>query len=134
MRTLPYLCTAFLLCLDLCTSISFGKNVRVMNRLGQGAKLNVHCMSRDDDLGYRVVADGDEFGWNFNVNAIGTTLFYCDVQWEMGTWFHFDVYSASRDASRCSSECRWMIQRDGLYVFNQGKNLWEMTPFQPSRK
>uniref|UniRef100_A0A6N2N1U1 Uncharacterized protein n=1 Tax=Salix viminalis TaxID=40686 RepID=A0A6N2N1U1_SALVM len=59
-------------------------------------------------------ANGSEFGWDFSVNAWGTTLFYCDVEWENARRFHFDAYSFSRDHTRCETQCSWLISNEGL--------------------
>ncbi|XP_010248454.1 PREDICTED: uncharacterized protein LOC104591361 [Nelumbo nucifera] len=99
-----------------------------MNRLGNGQSMNVHCQSGDDDLGNQVLADGDEFGWAFSTNTLGTTLFYCNVNWFKNDWFHFDAYSHERDWSRCRSECRWRVSEDGLYLHNQKNGEWEAMP------
>ncbi|KAF5176716.1 Xylogalacturonan beta-1,3-xylosyltransferase [Thalictrum thalictroides] len=109
-------------------------HVRILNRLGNGTTMNVHCRSSDDDIGYKVVNDGDEIGWSFRTALFFfRTLFYCDVQWNMGAWLHFDAYDDRRDGRRCSRECRWMItSENGLQVYNPRLNDWESVPFDPS--
>lgn len=97
----------------------------VMNRLGSGKSINLHCQSKDNDLGEHTVADGGEFGWEFSVNVIGTTLFYCDVSWENFGGFHFDAYSFERDWGRCESRCLWLISKEGMYGWNQNTGFWE---------
>ncbi|XWS56083.1 hypothetical protein CRYUN_Cryun09bG0056300 [Craigia yunnanensis] len=73
----------FLLLFSLSRFSVLGKiHVRVMNQLGNRRILNIHCQSRDDDLGVVALPDGHEFEWRFSVNFWGTTLFYCDVQWD----------------------------------------------------
>ncbi|KAK3006731.1 hypothetical protein RJ639_017407 [Escallonia herrerae] len=107
-------------------------HLHVINRLGNGRVLNVHCQSSDDDLGYQSLEDGSETTWSFSINFWGTTLFFCDVQWDGLVWYHFDAFDAVRDHGRCRSECRWMINRDGLlfgYVPQDG--LWDMFPMTP---
>lgn len=105
--------------------------VEVMNRLENGRRMNIHCRSREDDLGYHVLEGGGATDWSFNVNLLGTTLFYCDVQWGDSVWFHFDAFDANRDSRRCKTVCRWMISDDqGLMLFgyNQGTGFWERFP------
>ncbi|CAK9141132.1 unnamed protein product [Ilex paraguariensis] len=105
--------------------------VSIVNRLGNGRTMNIHCQSRDDDLGYLRIPDGYETEWSFNVNIWGTTLFYCDVQWGDSEWLHFDAYSYKSDSGRCDTVCRWMVAEDGLlYVYNQENEKWEHMPFQ----
>ncbi|KAL3828626.1 hypothetical protein ACJIZ3_017428 [Penstemon smallii] len=89
--------------------------------------MNLHCRSRDDDLGYHVVEDGGATAWSFSVNFWGTTLFYCDVQWGDSDWYHFDAYDAERDYRRCQSICRWMISKKGLlYGYDEESGFWEL--------
>ena len=97
----------------------------VKNRLGSGRNMKVHCQSKDNDLGEQVVADGGEFGWDFSVNAWGTTLFYCDTEWEQVQDYHFDAYSFERDFVRCQSQCSWLISQEGIYALNNVTGFWE---------
>ncbi|CAK9136201.1 unnamed protein product [Ilex paraguariensis] len=120
-------------CLSECSIVVRDRRVRVsiVNRLGNGRTMNIHCQSRDDDLGYLRIPDGYETEWSFNVNIWGTTLFYCDVQWGDSEWLHFDAYSYKSDSGRCDTVCRWMVAEDGLlYVYNQENEKWEHMPFQ----
>ncbi|KAF8393749.1 hypothetical protein HHK36_019947 [Tetracentron sinense] len=111
---------------DLGSEESAKVHVRIMNRLGYGRNLNIHCRSRDDDFGFQILRDGYETEWRFSINIWGTTLFYCDVQWDNSMVFHFDAYSTNRDLERCQTECRWMISQEGmLYGYNQKYGNWE---------
>lgn len=104
--------------------------VKVANHLGSGRSLNVHCQSRDDDLGYMRIQDGVEIEWEFGVNFWGTTLFYCDVQWGDSEWYHFDAYSSKRDYNRCEEKCLWMINEEGfLFGYNEENENWEFRPW-----
>ncbi|KAK9999192.1 hypothetical protein SO802_018795, partial [Lithocarpus litseifolius] len=93
--------------------------------------MNIHCQSKDDDLGNITLKNGDEIEWSFSLNFWGTTLFYCDVQWE-NLNYHFDVYSNKRDHKRCYSECHWMISDYGsLYGYDQESGKWSSFPLKP---
>ncbi|KAJ6980824.1 hypothetical protein NC653_024244 [Populus alba x Populus x berolinensis] len=81
--------------------------------------------SKDDDLGQQDIADGSEFGWDFSLNAWGTTLFYCDMEWENARRSHFDAYSFSRDHTRCETQCSWLISKEGMYGMNGQTGFWE---------
>ncbi|KAK6936523.1 Plant self-incompatibility S1 [Dillenia turbinata] len=96
----------------------------VMNRLGGGEILTVHCQSKDTDLGERSVGDGDEYGWEFSPNVWGTTLFYCDLTWDGGS-YHFDAYSFGRDSVRCETQCLWIVSGEGMYGLNGQTGFWE---------
>ncbi|KAL3518657.1 hypothetical protein ACH5RR_021246 [Cinchona calisaya] len=93
--------------------------VHIMNMQRSGGRINVHCQSKDDDLGFHVVEYGDEYSWSFGANIWGSTLFYCDVQMINGdlTWYHFDAYDGIRDFFRCWWHCRWMIFQNTQYLF-----------------
>ncbi|XVF76069.1 hypothetical protein PTKIN_Ptkin13bG0236600 [Pterospermum kingtungense] len=102
-----------------------------MNRLGSHRILNIHCQSRDNDLGFAALPDGHAFEWRFSVNFWGTTLFYCDVQWDESGWHRFDAYAYEWDSDRCQTECFWMISRDGLLLnYNPRLGNWDVFPFQ----
>lgn len=104
--------------------------VRLTNRLGSGRALTVHCQSEDDDLGYSTLDNEAEVNWSFRTNILGTTLFYCDVEWGGGvssrSCYRFDAYDDERDHRRCRVECRWMITSEGtLSGFNEDSGYWE---------
>ncbi|KAF8393870.1 hypothetical protein HHK36_020068 [Tetracentron sinense] len=103
-------------------------HVRIMNKLGYGRSMNIHCQSQDDDFGILILPDGYETEWRFSINFWGSTLFYCDVQWDNSLMlYHFDAYSTDRDLERCQTECRWMITPEGmLYGYNQKYGNWEI--------
>lgn len=106
--------------------------VHVINRLPDGIPMTLHCHSHDNDLGQSILEEDDEFNWSFRVNLWGTTLFYCDVQWDSddSIWNHFNAYDADRDYRRCRSECWWMISQEQLlYGYNQESGYWELFPF-----
>ncbi|XP_058084013.1 self-incompatibility protein S1-like [Magnolia sinica] len=107
-------------------------HVSLMNRLGGGRSMNVHCQSKDNDLGEHIVTDGGEFGWDFSVNVIGTTLFYCDMGWDKVSEFHFDAFSFDRDWRRCTSQCLWLFSKEGVYGLNDQTGFWEFLYFWPN--
>ena len=113
-----------LLALHFCMVNVFGEkkvHVRVVNRLGRGQSMALHCRSKEDDLGNVVLGEEQEAEWRFSVNFFGTTLFYCAVRWRGSDgWYAFDAYNARRDHARCRSECRWMISKEGtLYGYDE---------------
>nr|XP_009800635.1 PREDICTED: uncharacterized protein LOC104246522 [Nicotiana sylvestris] len=108
-----------------------GIHVHVINRLGKGNNMRVHCQSHDNDLGSSMLQDGDEVKWSFQENIWDTTLFCCDVQWDTDSsiWYHFDAYDADRDQNRCWSECWWIIFKEGLlFGYDQASHRWECFP------
>lgn len=115
-----------LLLFGLSRFIVLGKvRVRVVNKLGSGLIMNIHCQSHDNDLGYLAVPDGLEVEWKFSVNIWGTTLFYCDVQWDNSNWHHFVAYSYEWYSNSCQTECSWLISKDGqLFVYKP--RIWKL--------
>ncbi|KAL3536019.1 hypothetical protein ACH5RR_004480 [Cinchona calisaya] len=106
-------------------------HVTVINGLGNGRIMSIHCQSRDDDLGNHILPDGHATEWSFRVNIWGTTVFYCDVTWIDSSMHHFDAYSHRRDHNRCKRDCIWMIKDDGhLYAHNPDSGDWEFMPFE----
>ncbi|KAH7521865.1 S-protein homolog 24-like [Ziziphus jujuba] len=92
-------------------------DVVIVNFLGENMTLNLHCQSKDDDLGVHDLPYTDVFEWRFDVNIWRTTLFYCD----MGSGDlkgRFDIFVAKRDLNRCGNDkCIWHVMRDGLYLY-----------------
>ncbi|GAY56962.1 hypothetical protein CUMW_175810 [Citrus unshiu] len=109
----------FLLLFNRCDLVVSKVHVSIMNRLGDGENVTLHCQSKDNDLGQQNVADGSEFGWDFSVNTAGTTLFYCDMAWQNVPQYHFDAYDFGRDFVRCETQCLWLVSTEvALLVSN----------------
>lgn len=95
------------------------RNVTIVNKLGPGIVLNLHCKSKNDDLGLHVLNYMSSFSWQFKSNLfVYNTLFYCHMSWH-DTSVSFDVYRAKRDDSRCSSKCLWTITKAGAYSYDE---------------
>ncbi|CAL1400532.1 unnamed protein product [Linum trigynum] len=89
--------------------------VVVINDLGGGQELRLHCGSKDYDLGIRMLKPHQGFRWRFRPSFFGNTLFYCSVEWgaaAAGEVHWFDVYDQVRDEDRCTI-CRWLIKETG---------------------
>ena len=41
--------------------------------------LGIHCKSKDDDLGFHILKQGELYGWKFHVNLGDSTLFSVDL-------------------------------------------------------
>ncbi|KAL7106131.1 hypothetical protein ACP275_07G092300 [Erythranthe tilingii] len=105
-------------------------HVQVKNELKNGVRMNVHCRSRDDNLGLHNVDSGDAVKWDFTPNFWGTTLFYCDWSEDHSIWYHFDAYNDDKDYRRCHFTCRWMIYGNGtLYGYDDVSGYWSWYPF-----
>ncbi|CAL1384197.1 unnamed protein product [Linum trigynum] len=99
--------------------------VRVENRVEGGAELKLHCKSKDDDLGVRVLGTRDQFVFRFRPNLWGTTLFYCSMNWGEGQVHWFDIYIFYRDYRRCSN-CQWVIRKNGPCYYDAGTREFDI--------
>ncbi|XP_022143829.1 S-protein homolog 74-like [Momordica charantia] len=104
------------------TSIELKRwNIHVVNGLGNGRLLFVHCKSRDDDLGEQNLYDGAEFSWTFRVNVIDTTLFWCFLRKPDAQSVSFDAFWVEKTSIwlfyRCyDANCIWTAKDDGVYL------------------
>ncbi|TMW80559.1 hypothetical protein EJD97_018354 [Solanum chilense] len=99
-----------------------GRQVHILNNLpAKSPKLELHCASGDDDLGYNYPDVGADFHWKFC--AAQWTLFFCHFWWGDKDQV-FDVFNdiqyCVHDGSGCvkeyTSECMWKVQDDGFYL------------------
>lgn len=82
MLQLSTICVILLLLVVSVSSIELFKVIgRVQNDLGDGINLSSHCRSKDDDLGQRDWANGENYEWWFNKSILDNTLFWCDMIW-----------------------------------------------------
>ncbi|KAJ0980073.1 hypothetical protein J5N97_015547 [Dioscorea zingiberensis] len=116
---------------DACTVEAGRTSVHILNRLGEGKNLSVHCKSKDDDLQQQTVAEGQELVWAFNPNIWGTTLFFCDLNPTLN--FAFDAYDYKRDQVRCASQCHWLVAAEGMYALNEAAHLWAYIDVKASK-
>ncbi|KAG2404320.1 S-protein-like protein [Vigna angularis] len=86
--------------------------VEITNSLEGKENLNIHCKSKDDDLGFHLLPINQSFQWSFRPHFLGKTLFFCSFQWGNDPLLHFDAYDEPRDIDLCSN-CHWYIKKDG---------------------
>ena len=99
--------------------------VEVLNDLGQGLDLTIHCKSDDDDLGVQLIKYPDGlFKFNFRPNAKGTTLFYCTFYWS-NEFRWFDIYISVRDHPQCNN-CFWKIRPAGPCKLNYVTSQYDL--------
>ncbi|KAI3879135.1 hypothetical protein MKX03_010639 [Papaver bracteatum] len=99
--------------------------VHVQNDIQGTDVLHMHCRSNDDDLGQRMLRQGEEWHWSFRAIG-GFTYFWCDFRW-YDNWDHqwyngtFDVYHANGLINNyrqyCGENCPWSARRDGFYLY-----------------
>ncbi|KAF6163452.1 hypothetical protein GIB67_029301 [Kingdonia uniflora] len=107
-------------------------HVTITNRLQDEKSVSIQCQCGDDDLGIHTIKNGGQIDWRFSYTIFGSTLVYCDVEWDEGKGYRFDVYSYQRDyyGGRCRSECTWMITENFPLCLHQRTGIWEGLPFQ----
>ncbi|KAM7521807.1 hypothetical protein LguiA_011709 [Lonicera macranthoides] len=88
--------------------------------------VNVHCKSKDDDLGLHTMSYNQSFKWHFRPNFWLTKLFYYSVTTKNDANFHFDAYVYTRDRRGCGFDCRWLVVVEG------GNLVWNR--FLPSKE
>ncbi|XP_008458671.1 S-protein homolog 1-like [Cucumis melo] len=86
------------------------------------ASLEVHCKSKDDDLGVHVIQnEGERYSWGFKENWLQTTKFWCNFQSRLGH-ASFEVFwpeTGTWLSDRCSnSNCVWVASNDGFSLLN----------------
>lgn len=96
-------------------------NLRVMNFLNNGENIQIHCKSRDDDLGVHQILWGNFYEFEFNVNLWQTTLFFCGFVFDDHKprelhWF--DIFIAERDIGDCKTSCWWKVYQDQLCLLD----------------
>ncbi|PIA62065.1 hypothetical protein AQUCO_00200208v1 [Aquilegia coerulea] len=97
-------------------------HVYVKNLIAPNKILNLHCKSKDNDLGLHKLAYRQNQTWSFKVNFMGSTLFWCGMVWQddRGHWVQgsFIIYKYTRDYGKCDGICVWDVQKNGLYFLN----------------
>ncbi|CAN1143002.1 hypothetical protein LINPERHAP2_LOCUS13389 [Linum perenne] len=71
-------------------------------------KVIVHCQSKDDDIGAKLVPLQSEFSWKFWINI--QTLFWCDITLQ-DKRIHFDAINAG--GYYCTYH--WLVNDTGVH-------------------
>ncbi|CAN1256717.1 S-protein homolog 3 [Linum perenne] len=101
-------------------------DVTVTNWLTGRLYLNLHCKSKQDDLGEKVIRKWGSYSWHFIPNFWGTTQFYCAMSWEGSEGLHwFDIYIEKRDKGRCS-DCKWVVTQRGPCWYNSTADAYNV--------
>jgi hypothetical protein len=117
----------FLLSLLLAHNVTSKVTVTVFNNLSGNLNLNLHCKSKDDDLGFHLLHQGQSYSWSFGNKVFGGTLFYCSVEWS-GKLHYFDAYIQDRDQYKCFN-CVWHIKQSGPCRVQQDQKPDECFPW-----
>ncbi|XP_022843408.1 S-protein homolog 2-like [Olea europaea var. sylvestris] len=116
----------FLLAQELCAfklrpfHLTNGYDVHVVNGLPDSPNpLWVHCASKDNELGTRILHVNEDFHWHFFEGVFGETLFFCHFWWG-SKQMAFDVFKNPTDCERGDpkadhNQCYWVVKADGFY-------------------
>ncbi|KAE8659942.1 hypothetical protein F3Y22_tig00116959pilonHSYRG00043 [Hibiscus syriacus] len=102
--------------------------VRIYNSLEYTKDLTIHCKSKDDDLGARVLSSGEHFEFQFAPHMFKKTLFFCSMAWD-GQSHWFDIYEEDRDGDCNSSRCTWDVKQNGPCTVATGTLLFVCHPW-----
>ncbi|KAI3901774.1 hypothetical protein MKW98_013889 [Papaver atlanticum] len=97
-------------------------HVHLTNILPNNRDATVHCKSKENDLGEQTLRFGQDAQWDFHVNIMHTTLFWCNIWWypydghRVQGGFH--IYEAKRDIGACGTYCERYITGDGISFRN----------------
>ena len=98
--------------------------------------LNVHCISKDDDLGYHDLTPNVEYRFAFCVRPF-STMFSCHFKWN-GKDKGFHVFDANWGDNRCEyGHCYYAVQPEGFYftnIYPPPKKLRFMCDWNPNSK
>ncbi|KAJ4728388.1 Plant self-incompatibility S1 [Melia azedarach] len=100
-------------------------SVHIINGLNNQT-IDVHCKSRDDDLGLHHLPVHGEFMWKFRVNIKSSTLYFCKWKWVKGHKT-FDVFTTDEQflGKYCGYDyCRWQGREDGLYGYSEKRRQY----------
>ncbi|KAL2896240.1 S-protein-like protein 29 [Bienertia sinuspersici] len=84
-------------------------HVRIINALNSQQDLQIHCKSKDDDLGVKIIPYGSFYEFKFGPSIFGNTLYYCGFVFDKKLHW-FDIYVENRDTASCWQKCWWMIK------------------------
>lgn len=97
-----------------CTIVK-GYRVHVVNSLPDNSNLlNVHCKSKNDDLGVHTFGVGQQYSFHFCESFFKNTLFACHLQWGTRS-VGFEGFSSKGPNDCPSGNCFWVAKSDGIY-------------------
>lgn len=107
-------------------------HVIITNKLEGRMSLQMHCKSKNDDLGIHILSYQSQYGFKFKPNILYTTLYFCSFIWnDQLHWF--DIFVYNRDQYCVGEEsCPWVVKQSGpcyLGIYNVTKCYdWNKSP------
>ncbi|OIT28050.1 hypothetical protein A4A49_59712, partial [Nicotiana attenuata] len=96
--------------------------VHVINKLpSDSPQLQIHCASKNNDLGDNNVAIDEDFNWSFCESFLDRTLFFCHFWWgsqnKVFNVFDDPYYCVKHGANiNVLNYCKWEVRPDGFYL------------------
>lgn len=101
--------------------------IHIINNLPNSI-LRVHPQSKDNDLGYHNLNNGQDYTWSFKVNFPSTTLYFAHFWWNNKKQKSFNVFDIGLGMDYCGyniialNRCYWYVKEDGFYIQNNYKS------------
>ncbi|PHT81238.1 hypothetical protein T459_14253 [Capsicum annuum] len=96
--------------------------VHVIKKLRSHSEtLQIHCTSKDDDLGYHNLTTNQDFDWSFCELILCRFLFFCHFWWgskEKALDVFKDPYSCVKGSGSLNvlTDCKWEVKSDDFYL------------------
>ncbi|XP_010419276.1 PREDICTED: uncharacterized protein LOC104704980 [Camelina sativa] len=122
MNCLSYFLLVIVLCAGLNNAVLFPKTypknlVQFTNVLGPENILKIHCVSKDDDLGYHYLRHGKIYSFQFD-DSVFKTKFDCDL-WQGSPYYkfhaNFRAYEGGGFVVHYGKKNFWEAREDGIY-------------------
>jgi hypothetical protein len=85
--------------------------------------INVHCKSKNNDLGFHTLPFMGNYSFKFTPNIFGTTLYFCSFTWPGHPRRHYlDIYDYKHD--NCFN-CIWNINMNGGCLNDHKCGTWK---------
>lgn len=94
-------------------------HVQIYNQLNEAKNLQVHCKSKNDNLGLHQIPHGSFYEFAFGKNIWESTLFFCSFVFD-NKLHYFEIYNQKRDDQDCTKHCVWRIQESGPCMLEYG--------------
>ncbi|XP_043720884.1 S-protein homolog 29-like [Telopea speciosissima] len=94
-------------------------HVYIINDLDPGLDLDIHCKSKNNDLGDHKLSYGQEYTWSFNQNLFGGTLFWCNFYWVnngVNLQAGYRVFDQHKQPSIFGDDYFYKVRKDGIYT------------------
>ncbi|KAL7148531.1 hypothetical protein ABFS83_06G184700 [Erythranthe nasuta] len=101
--------------------ITAKQRVYIISHLPRDSEpLKLHCVSRDDDLGFHTLHTDEEFHWSFCESfLIPRTIFTCQLWWGSKKK-SFDAFKQPWFEPVVRDHSYWVARSDGIYFFDNG--------------